>query len=117
MLPQRLKTRILAFTEVNLLFVCNVATRLSRMKPSSTSRNSLRAMLDGLTTSSSDTGLSMCMMRSPVSHRQKVNHELLVRPWMSFMAAPRPSMWCTSLAALMPRPTPAPISLYSLACS
>lgn len=99
------------------MFVCSVAARLSRMNPSRTSRNSLRAMLDGLTTSSSDTGLSMWVMNLPLSHRQNVNQELSVRPWMPFMAAPTPSMWWISLAALMPSPTPAPISLYSLACS
>lgn len=50
-------------------------------------------MLDSLTTSSSDTGLSMWVMNFPLSHRQKVNHALFVRPWMSFMAAPTPAIW------------------------
>lgn len=49
-------------------------------------------MLDGLTTSSSDTGLSMWVMNLPLSHRQNVNQELSVRPWMLFMAAPTPSI-------------------------
>lgn len=50
-------------------------------------------MLDGLTTSSSDTGLSMWVINFPLSQRQNVNQELSVRPWMSFMAAPTPAIW------------------------